>query len=167
MKTQFTLLTLLSVFLVFVLACDPATPPPSTPKEETPGGAAPGGAAPGGGPGGSSLAELGISLDSAQTWTHRWQNSTEKAQLIDSAKAFTIPNSDFTQLFKESADSIRAYLALDAINGLHLVFVGVDSLGKDMTGKGDGYYDLTNLCPPVCDYSSPLMPNLEPGSGDE
>ena len=65
--------------------------------------------------------------------------------------AFTIPHQDLAGVF--SSDSARAYLGMTKDSTYKLVFVGVDSTGKDELGK---FYDFTSPCPPFCDTSSIL-----------
>ncbi|MEL6867923.1 MAG: hypothetical protein AAFP19_26090, partial [Bacteroidota bacterium] len=103
-----------------------------------------------------------LNIDSAESWTKRWRENG-RSYMSDQNNAlplaFVTGIEDFQSLLAEKpvADSIRAYLAIDDKGVLHLVYVGVDSSGTDLTSGGnDAIYDLTFVCPPVCDTSSVL-----------
>lgn len=57
-------------------------------------------------------------------------------------------------LAQPDATSLRAYLGAKEDGEATLVFVGVDSNGKDMTGGTIAEWVWP--CPPVCDESSPF-----------
>lgn len=90
-------------------------------------------------------------------------------------KAFNIPKIDLIEVLQEKGvASVRAYLGVKMFENEEtgskiykekLMFVGVDSKGKDMISTigsdvsdpaGNDIYDFTESCPDLCDESSPM-----------
>jgi hypothetical protein len=108
------------------------------------------------------LPQDAIPLSTAVTWVDNWRNA-DSHNLVDAhgnvIKGFWIPSADLSETLAESgAESARSYIGIDENNEFHLLIVGVDGDGNDMTDEeaGQFVYDLTRPCPPMCSQSGPL-----------
>lgn len=116
-----------------------------------------------------------ISLDTAKKWAKRWRNMESSYNKYHELKAFNIPKIDLIEVLQEKGvASVRAYLGVEMFENEEtgskiykekLMFVGVDSKGKDMISTigsdvsdpaGNDIYDFTESCPDLCDESSPM-----------
>lgn len=100
-----------------------------------------------------------IPLATAVERVTRWKEQMEQTSSIPHVKAVNVKKIDFQEILnEEGVESIRAYFGIDETGNVDLMFVGVNSDGRDMCGtevKGN-IYDITTPCPNLCDASSPL-----------
>ena len=103
-----------------------------------------------------------IPLSQAVTWVNNWRNA-DNHNLVNAEgnviKGFWIPSDDLTQALAESgAESARSYIGIDENDVFHLLIVGVDGDGNDMTDElaGQYVYDFTQPCPATCSATGPL-----------
>lgn len=110
-----------------------------------------------------------IPLQEAETITTNWRNFIGPlVSSQDFIRAFYIPIEDIVNLGNyHSAIGVRAYLCLtvpDDPSTAKIVLVPVDARNKDIisvtTPKDElvhsTIYDLTQPCPQMCDFTSPL-----------
>lgn len=94
-----------------------------------------------------------ISLQEATTMTHAYQNAVQFQGLTQSC---LIDNNAYQQLMAQAGCvGVRTYFALNEIDILTIIVVGVDSTGNDLTNGVILNHALD--CPPVCPNNSPLL----------
>lgn len=99
------------------------------------------------------MADFTITLDVAKAWATSWRTNPPK----DLAKGHLIPGGALTELLAtEGVVDVRAYMGVDETGTQKLMFVGVDSNGKDLIDDNHLIYDNTEPCPKNCDPTSPL-----------
>lgn len=100
------------------------------------------------------MSKFTITLDEAKKWVSSWRTNPPK----DLAKGHFIPGAALKELLaNKNLVDVRAYMGVDETNTQKLIFVGVDSDGKDLIGENNPIYDHTEPCPKKCDTSSPLF----------
>jgi len=94
-----------------------------------------------------------ISLAEAATMTHAFQNAPQFQGLT---VACMMDNNAYQQVMTQpGCAGVRTYFALDELNNLTIVIVGVDELGNDMTSGI--ILDRAFSCPIYCSLNSVLM----------
>ena len=114
------------------------------------------------------LPQYAIELGLAETWTGNWR-ANRKSFADLGVNGFKIHKLDFTSVIGEGATSIRTYMGIEfktvTVKGVekqetipHLLVVGVDANGNDMTDKTKKQYvyDFSQPCPPTCGQASKL-----------
>jgi hypothetical protein len=104
-----------------------------------------------------------IPLQTAVNWTTAWRGAN-----TGSIRAFKINMDEVNQMLEEvGVNAIRVYFGLD--NGVEkLVLVAVNANDQDIINPTvggqtvSGTYDFCSPCPPICDFSSPLMTGQMP-----
>ncbi len=94
-----------------------------------------------------------ISLTEAAEMTHAFQNATQFQGLT---VACMMDNNAYEQVMNQpDCAGVRTYFALDELNNLTIVVVGVDAQGNDIsTGP---IMERAYRCPILCHNNSPLM----------
>jgi hypothetical protein len=94
-----------------------------------------------------------ISLAEAAVMTHAYQNATQFQGLT---VACMMENDAYQQIMTQpGCTGVRTYFALDDLNNLTIVVVGVDAQGNDITGGI--IMERANRCPILCPVNSELM----------
>lgn len=100
------------------------------------------------------MSKFTITLDEAKKWVSSWRSNPPK----DLAKGHLIPGEALKLLLATNGVvNVRAYMGVDETNTQKLIFVGIDSNGKDLIGENNPIYDHTEPCPKKCDPASPLF----------
>lgn len=100
------------------------------------------------------MSKFTISLEQAKTWVKFWRSNPPK----DLAKGHLILGATLKELLAtENVVNVRAYMGVDETSTQKLLFVGVDSNGKDLIDDNHPIYDHTEPCPKNCDTASPLF----------
>jgi hypothetical protein len=114
------------------------------------------------------LAPNMVALAVATKWINTWRDANTSRDLDNYVprefmgkplKGFWIPGNDLIDILRETGTvSARTYFGVDENNIIHLLFVGVDANGNDMTdeSKGQYIYDFTQPCPATCSEKGPL-----------
>ncbi len=94
-----------------------------------------------------------ISLAEAAVMTHAYQNAT---QFQGMTVACMLDNNAYQQVMTQpGCTGVRTYFALDDLNNLTIVVVGVDAQGNDITSGI--IMERANRCPILCPINSELM----------
>jgi len=94
-----------------------------------------------------------ISLAEAAQMTHAFQNAT---QFQGMTVACMMDNNAYQQIMTQpGCTSVRTYFALDDLNNLTIVVVGVDAQGNDIASGI--IMERAYRCPILCHKNSPLM----------
>ncbi len=94
-----------------------------------------------------------ISLAEAAEMTHAYQNA---AQFQGMTVACMMDNNAYQQVMTQpGCTGVRTYFALDELNNLTIVVVGVDAQGNDITNGI--IMEISYRCPILCHHNSPLM----------
>ena len=100
------------------------------------------------------MSKFTISLSEAKNWVKSWRTNPPK----DLAKGHLITGEALTELLAtEGVVDVRAYMGVDESGTQKLIFVGVDSNGKDLIDDNHLIYDRTCPCPTFCDTTSPIF----------
>ena len=114
------------------------------------------------------LAPNMVALEVALNWINKWRAEDTNRNLDNYVprdfegkpfKGFWIPGNDLIDILRETgAVSARTYFGIDENDLIHLLFVGVDANGNDMTDESEGQYiyDFTQPCPATCSETGPL-----------
>jgi hypothetical protein len=94
-----------------------------------------------------------ISLAEAAVMTHAYQNAT---QFQGMTVACMMDNNAYQQVMTQpGCNGVRTYFALDDLNNLTIVVVGVDAQGNDISSGI--IMERSYRCPILCHHNSPLM----------
>lgn len=100
------------------------------------------------------MSKFTITLDQAKKWVSSRRTNPPK----NLAKGHFISSVALKELLaNENVADVRIYMGVDETNIQKLIFVGVDSNGKDLIGENNPIYDHTEPCPTKCDPLSPLF----------
>ena len=100
------------------------------------------------------MSKFTITLDEAKSWVASWRTNPPKKL----AKGHLIQGEALSELLATAeVVNVRAYMGVDGEGMQKLMFVGVNSEGKDLISATHLIYDRTDPCPSVCDPSSPLF----------
>lgn len=94
-----------------------------------------------------------ISKATFDLWVKNWEKGLGKNPVTKTIKYFNMPIIDYSELLGELPTSSRLYLGIDESvvpNMPHIMLVGVDSLGNNMTSQSGKIYDISQPCPPAC-----------------
>jgi hypothetical protein len=94
-----------------------------------------------------------ISLVQFARRINRWSQKGKMYLDTSMIRYFDMKKIDLTQLLGENATNARFYMGLDSVSSgyrAHLLLVGTDANGNNLTGPGHHVYNYTVVCPPAC-----------------
>jgi hypothetical protein len=96
-----------------------------------------------------------ISPQLFSVWTNRWKRSGRSYMSNNSIEYFTFPMAEMTSLIAENPTTARFYMGMDSIGVNNfvpkLILVGTDGNGNPKITKGGHIYDVSTVCPRICD----------------